>query len=310
MTRQLAHSGLSCFHVFRIRKIRGVPNSVAVWYNGPIDGRALMATLYLSDLDGTLLQPDQTVSRFTIDTIGALVGQGMRFSYATARSVVTAGQVTKGLAVELPVIVHNGAFLRWPGTGEILSGHYLGEEGRQVVTELTDRGVYPLVYSMNHGAERFRYLPERMSEGMRRFLGTREGDPRATPVRSPEALLEGDIYYITCVEERKVLDRYHEAYRDRLRCILYREIYSGDMFLELMPKTASKAAAALELKDRLGCDRLVVFGDGRNDLDLFRVADEAYAVANADEEVKAAATAVIGSNREDGVARWLLDNVR
>ena len=221
-----------------------------------------MATLYLSDLDGTLLQPDQTVSRFTIDTIGALVRQGMRFSYATARSVVTAGQVTKGLAVELPVIVHNGAFLRWPNTGEILSGHYLGEEGRQVVTELTDRGVYPLVYSMNHGAERFRYLPERMSEGMRRFLGTREGDPRATPVRSPEALLEGDIYYITCVEERQV------------------------------------------------CDRLVVFGDGRNDLDLFRVADEAYAVANADEEVKAAATAVIGSNREDGVARWLLDNVR
>ena len=99
-----------------------------------------------------------------------------------------------------------------------------------------------------------------------------------------------------------------EAYRDRVRCILYKEIYSGDMFLEFMSPDATKAGAALELKERLGCDRLVVFGDGRNDLDLFRVADEAYAVANADEEVKAAATAVIGSNREDGVARWLQKN--
>lgn len=268
-----------------------------------------MATLYLSDLDGTLLGPDQRVSRYTRDTIGALVGQGVLFSYATARSVVTARQVTQGLAVELPVIVHNGAFLRHPSTGEILSGHYLGEEGRAIVRELTEQGVFPLVYSMNDGAERFRYHPERMSDGMRRFLGTRDGDPRATPVSSPEELLEGDIYYITCVEALPVLERFHEAYRDRVRCILYREIYSGDMFLELMPKAASKAAAALELKARLGCERLVVFGDGRNDLDLFRVADEAYAVENADEEVKEAATAVIGSNLEDGVARWLQANV-
>ena len=264
-----------------------------------------MATLYLSDLDGTLLRPEQDLSQFTVDTVRALVSEGVRFSYATARSVVTAGQVTKGLTLDLPVIVHNGAFLRYPGTGKILSGHYLGEAGRSIVRELTDRGLYPLVYSMNDGVERFRYMPERMSDGMARFIGTRSADPRAWPVSTPEELLEGEIYYITCVDEVSVLERTMEAYRDRVRCILYKEIYSGDMFLEFMSPDATKAGAALELKERLGCDRLVVFGDGRNDLDLFRVADEAYAVANADEEVKAAATAVIGSNREDGVARWL-----
>ena len=41
---------------------------------------------------------------------------------------------------------------------------------------------------------------------------------------------------------------------------------------------------------------------------MFRVADEAYAVQNADEELKAAATAVIGGNNEDGVAKWLLEH--
>jgi hydroxymethylpyrimidine pyrophosphatase-like HAD family hydrolase len=73
-------------------------------------------------------------------------------------------------------------------------------------------------------------------------------------------------------------------------------------------ENASKANAVLELKEKLGCEKLVVFGDGKNDLDMFHAADEAYAVQNADKELKAAATAVIGGNNEDGVAKWLLEH--
>lgn len=56
---------------------------------------------------------------------------------------------------------------------------------------------------------------------------------------------------------------------------------------------------------RLGCGRLSCSGDGENDVDLFEAADEAYAVANAADVLKAVATGVIGANDEDGVARWL-----
>ena len=58
----------------------------------------------------------------------------------------------------------------------------------------------------------------------------------------------------------------------------------------------------------LGCTKLVCFGDAVNDLALFGEADERYAVANADPVLKAAATAVIGANDEDSVARWLEEN--
>ena len=76
-----------------------------------------------------------------------------------------------------------------------------------------------------------------------------------------------------------------------------------------MPKTASKANAVRELKEKLGCEkRAAAFGDGKNDLDMFHAADEAYAVQNADKELKAAATAIIGSSNEDGVAKWLLEH--
>ena len=49
----------------------------------------------------------------------------------------------------------------------------------------------------------------------------------------------------------------------------------------------------------------MVFGAGKNDVDMFEFADEAYAVSNAVDELKAIATGIIDSNDNDGVAKWL-----
>ena len=59
----------------------------------------------------------------------------------------------------------------------------------------------------------------------------------------------------------------------------------------------------------LKCERVVVFGDGKNDIDMFELADEAYAVQNAHPDLKKYATAIIASNDDDGVAKWLAGNV-
>jgi hydroxymethylpyrimidine pyrophosphatase-like HAD family hydrolase len=75
-------------------------------------------TLYVSDLDGTLLQSDETLSSFSIQTINHLVSQGMLFSYATGKSIVTASRVTSGLSHRIPVILYNGAFIRRSMAGD------------------------------------------------------------------------------------------------------------------------------------------------------------------------------------------------
>ncbi len=78
--------------------------------------------------------------------------------------------------------------------------------------------------------------------------------------------------------------------------------------MEILPLEASKANSIKQLQKILECDRVITFGDGGNDIDMFELADESYAVQNADEQLKRYATSVISSNDEDGVAHWLEDN--
>ena len=269
-----------------------------------------MRTLYLSDLDGTLLRSDQRLSPFTIDTLNRLTGQGLLFSYATARSYITASRVTKGITPPIPVITYNGAWMLENGTGRVLSRHgFTAEETRDIFDTLTAHGVWPIVYAMVDGVERFSFCPERSTPGMRDFNASRRGDPREHPTDEAH-LCDGEVFYFTCIDQPEKLLPLYERYKDTFQCVYSQDIYGYGQWLELMPLEATKARAMLELKQMLGCDRVVCFGDGENDLSLFAAADESYAVANAVESLKRAATAVIGGNDEDGVARWLLENAR
>lgn len=77
-----------------------------------------------------------------------------------------------------------------------------------------------------------------------------------------------------------------------------------------MPAGATKANAIRKLKEICGCDKVISFGDAINDIPMFEISDECYAVENAVEELKAAADGVIQSNENDGVATWLEQHVR
>lgn len=280
-----------------------------------------MKTLYVSDLDGTLLGSNERTSDFTNRTINELVKQGMLFSYATARSYVTAHKVTQGLQAQIPVISYNGAFVRDHASGEILLSSYFEDGAEALLRELMKADVYPIVYATfnfcgkfsensyekfsKNFCEKFSYIPQRATEGMLRFLDTRKGDERERAVSTEEELLDGDIFYFTCIDEYKKLRTLYERYRERYHCVLSQEMYTKAWFLEIMPLATSKARAVMRLKEHLGCDRVVAFGDSYNDMDMFQIADEAYAVENAVEELKAVATGIIASNDDDGVAHFL-----
>lgn len=264
-----------------------------------------MKTLYLSDLDGTLLKSDQRTSQFTKEVIGKVVKSGGLFSFATARSEETAMAVVKDIDVSAPPIFYNGAVIGFANGDLPPTRIFFSDNITDIIAELIDSGIYPIVYSFIDGEEKFSVLRDKCTKELTEFLDTRKHCKRYRPISTFEELTKGNIFYITCIDAENKLSPFYDKYQNEYYCVFQKDSYTDGKWLEIMPKASTKANAAVTIKERLGCDELVVFGDNKNDIELFKVADRRYAVANAVPELKQIATAVIESNNNDGVARFL-----
>ena len=271
-----------------------------------------MKTLFVSDLDGTLLTIKERVSEYSLEHLNTLIDGGMPFTYATARSLNSAAKACWGLRQNLPVILYNGAVIMEPSDRKMLyNNHFNGGQLLYLKELFAKHDVWPLVYSFHGETEHVSWVTEKETPGMRRYLDRRRGDPRLNPLHVREDIRGDDIFYFNCIGRKEDLDALHEEVENSLdmKCIYEKETYQTDYWCEIMPKSTSKGAAAKQLKAILGAEKMVAFGDGINDYDLFREADESYAVMNADEKLKEMATGVIGYSEEDGVVKFLMENL-
>lgn len=270
-----------------------------------------MRTLYVTDLDGTLLDTKDRITPESLRIINELVSRGMLFTYATARSLESACVVAEGLTLTNPVIVYNGAFIMRPDTKEIISSLYFTEEEAGFVRSILEQShISPLVYSFVQGRERVSWNTARENEGIKRYLSKRKGDRRLRPLEDGEGLYDGNVFYYTCIGEKEELTPLYEIFSGdgRFRCTLQQELYRPEYWCEIMPRKATKAEAIRTLKSLWNCDRIVSFGDAVNDIPMFQMSDECYAVENAVPELKRVATGIVDSNDRDGVAKWLARN--
>ena len=265
-------------------------------------------TLYVTDLDGTLMRDDKTISDTTAAILNRLIGQGMPITYATARSIRSASVVTKEIHFQLPVITLNCTIFVDPQTCETIETvSFTGEELRILQNCKDGLQIPGLVSAFIHGEHRKSYIKDLLNEGMQDFLNGHTDDKRLRAVQTEDALYEGEICCFTYIAEKEELDPLYQKVKehDEWVCIYQRDKYRPEYWLEICPKNAAKDNAVKKLQKQCGCQRLVVFGDSLNDVSMFEIADEAYAVENAVSELKKLATGVIGDNNADCVARWL-----
>ena len=89
---------------------------------------------------------------------------------------------------------------------------------------------------------------------------------------------------------------------DEIKTLLKEDDEKEFYWLEFAKKGSTKKDALIFLKDYLKINNLVTFGDNLNDVSMFSIADESYAVGNAHSDLKKLATEVIGTNIENAVA--------
>lgn len=267
-------------------------------------------TLFVSDLDGTLMNDNQIISEFTCNTINSIVKNGVNFAFATARSDYSAFPIIKNITTNVPTIVYNGVFVKNKADATYLSKTFFSEKDVRFIYEmLTANGVYPFVYTKNDSEEKFYYYENKISCEQKDFLNTKVGDSRKCPLSNEESIVFENIFYFTCIDKKERLEHLYFLLKDRYTCYFQKDIYSGDYWLEIAPDGTSKAEAVKKLAEILHCSKIVCFGDGINDISMFKIADECYAVENADISLKQFANKIIESNNSDGVARWLLKNI-
>jgi len=269
-------------------------------------------TLFVTDLDGTLLTSKNNLSEYTIETLNNLINKGMTFSYATARSLSSASVVTNGLKLNNPVVIYNGTFIVNPNTKEKVYSLCFSQREKEIVKNvLAKHNIFPLVYSNIKGVEKVSWIESMENNGIKNYKDSRKGDNRLRPIETMEQLYQGDIFYYTCIADKKEdLQNIYEYFMEKpeFNCTIQKELYKEEYWCEIMLKKSTKGNAILELKGMLKCDKIVSFGDAINDISMFKISDQSYAVENAPEELKKYANGIIPSNDQNGVAQWLEKN--
>lgn len=263
-------------------------------------------TLYISDLDGTLLGSGGKLKPRTADMLNDFIASGTAFSYCTARSAVSADRIMSDVKLDVPVILMNGVFIYDTCRKEYIRKNAPSEKETELLKEAAVKlGETPMVHSFIDDEIRISYIEG--SKNLRHYLSERKDDKRLRPVDGYEDMFVGEIFYAVFLNPKDIdaLDEYFDG-RNGFSRVCYHDVYKPDeIWYEVFSSRAGKDKAVLQLKEITGADEIVSFGDNGNDLPMFSASDRCYAVENAIEKVKERADAVIGSNDSYGVTEFI-----
>ena len=278
-----------------------------------MNGEENVKTLFVSDLDGTLLGDDSLLSSGTVATLNRIIGElGGLFTVATARTPATVVPLMQQVHARLPFIVIGGSAMWNPVTSSFEHTRGIEDTTVNAVADVFDRHqAHPFIYR-RHGEgllHTHHYGP--LSPQEERFVAARQHLPLKKFFLGDEGYRcnDDEALLIFSMNKYPVL----KAIADDLKAsvatcsvMLYHDIFDeSEGYLEIFTAGTSKAAAIRELAREVGAGRVVVFGDNRNDIAMMQAADYSVAVGNAFPEVKAVASEVIGPNTADSVARWI-----
>lgn len=268
--------------------------------------------LYISDLDGTLLLPDGTFPEDYKKRLNRLIDLGLRFTIATARNYDSAHPILKGLNLNLPVVLFNGVYLADFDSGRILEHSHSIE--KKVVKSMLDmalpQGIDPFIYTF--GEKHHLYYLGATNPGSQAYVKSLEGDGRLSQVDrfefQEEEQVSGFLLIDTHDRLEPVYQSLQEKHFDHLNLYFAEDVsMKGYYWLQSFHQEASKGnmVEILAQKLEVPLERIVVFGDYLNDLDMFRIAGRAIAVENALPEVKESAHEIIGGNFQGAVLEYL-----
>ncbi|MCQ2408166.1 MAG: HAD family hydrolase [Oscillospiraceae bacterium] len=266
--------------------------------------------LFITDLDGTFLQPDVTISERSRSILSPLLERGLPLTAATARTSFSVMPIIKGLPLKLPLILQNGAVLHDPVHDRIISSQPIPQTAfREICKVYEETGMNGFVFCVPADKLECCYT-FLTTPHMQRYYQERrvKYDKPFRQVESLSSLAESSPVYMSLNAPKNVLNPVYETVRQigGISTAYYRDVYEPDIwYLEASAAGTSKYHGVMQLKRMTGAKTVVGFGDNHNDLPLFAACDVKIAVQNAADTIKSQADIIIGRNTEDSVAEYL-----
>lgn len=243
--------------------------------------------MVITDLDNTLLRSDEKISDYTVDVFRRVHERGILVAFATARSLENSQDYRVILNPDGDIVT--GGCLVFAGK-QILRSYYLPEsQGAALLAELC---AYPQVKRVSARSLNTSYSSIPMDGRI------------CVDFRSP---LPEKLLHCACRTDDVA---FMKSIAARYPGFSFLHISGSDLY-DINPKDATKLNGVKTISDYfdIHLSETAAFGDDYSDIEMLRECGIGVAVANAISEVKAVADQICDTNDNDGVARWIEDNI-
>ncbi|MGL5676373.1 MAG: Cof-type HAD-IIB family hydrolase [Cellulosilyticaceae bacterium] len=271
-----------------------------------------MKTLYVTDLDGTLLNTDRKVSDTTTALLNASIRAGALFTVATARTPATVVPLLEAVELKLPIIVMNGSFIydieakkyiyttSMPYEQVLQVIDIVEKEGKQLFVYTLKDHMLTVYYKGFNNEEEKLFYEERKALELKKFM----------KVTDYHLTKEHQIGHMVMIDDYEVIKKIYDqvATISGIHAVMYKDVNTTNSYLiEITKSDVNKACGINELIALLGTDEVVAFGDNLNDMQMIEMADCGCAVGNAEEALKVIADKIIDTNACDSVAKFIYE---
>ncbi|MCO6544862.1 MAG: Cof-type HAD-IIB family hydrolase [Gilliamella sp.] len=263
-----------------------------------------MMHVVASDLDGTLLTPEHSLSPYTKQVLQALRKKGIHFVFATGRHHIDVAQMRENMEIDAFMITANGARVH-DSEGNLIFSQSIEPSLASEVAKMSMND--PLVYTHLYRGDHW-LINREDSYSLEFYRETNFTYQLFNPLNFDTSDV-AKIYFTTTDNALyphlvQLKNRLDAKFGGRLSVA-----FSTLNCLEVMDENVSKGSALKKVVEKLGYSlkNSIAFGDGMNDYEMLKVAGKGCIMRNGSSELKALLPEleVIGSNAQDAVTHYL-----
>ncbi len=268
-----------------------------------------MDELLVFDLDGTLLNSREKLSDVTRHALSELDRLGVNWTIATGRMPHGGREALPGIHFKHPQVYKNGVLMWDLNEDKVISKMPMDRvEVIEVCKRLRKRGINPWLNTIDHEDNIGAVITGISTPREQEWADFLNHEGIVVQERSDYSDIEVHILNIFAATDNAAVMDMAEELADVTGVAVFagHDMYNpGNYWMDIHHAGGTKGDAAKLIQQQLGAKKMICFGDSDNDISMFKLADECYAMGQGLDELKAIATATIGTNNEHGVAQFL-----